>query len=333
MKKIWLRKTGGPEVLKIEEEADLHQVGDFEVLINVHYSGINFADIVMRLGLYNDAPKRPYVPGYEVSGIVEKVGKSVTRIKAGDSVFAGTLFGGYASQVCVPEDVVFLVPSYLNLAEAAALPVNWITAHAAIIDMGRVRKGDLVLVDSASGGVGTIALQILKHLGAETIGLTSSTSKLSFIESFGAKGMTHEEFDRSPHLNSFDLILNSQGGKTVRQHYNRLAATGRVVAFGMSSAIHDGKRDYIAFLKTVLSMPHFSLVSMFSKNRGVYALNALALLSDPVYRKTLNEKWNWVQGFQLKPHIDQIFPAKDTGAAHRFLESKQARGKVMISWV
>ena len=333
MQKIWIRKTGGPEILRLEENTPLSEIGDQDVWIQVHYSGINFADIIMRLGLYPDAPPKPYVPGYEVSGVVEKVGRNVTRVKVGDPVFAGTLFGGYASHVSVPEDLVFPLPSDWSLAEGAAMPVNWITAHAALLDMGRVRKGDRVLVDAATGGVGTIALQILNRMGAETIGLTSSPSKIAYIESLGAKGVTHEDFKKIEKDERFDLILNSQGGSSVRHHYNLLKATGRVVAFGMSAAIQNGKRDYMAMIKTILTMPRFSLISMFDKNLGVYALNALTLLQDPQYRKELQNKWEFARGLSMKPHVDRVFPAKQIGEAHHYLESKQARGKIVIAWV
>ena len=333
MKQIWLRKTGGPKVLNLESAPDIHEMSDDEVLIDVHYSGINFADIIMRLGLYGDAPKRPYVPGYEVSGTVKKIGSAVQRIRVGESVVAATHFGGYSSQVKVPQDLVFTVPAHLTLIEATALPVNWITAHAALIDMGRVRKGDRVLVDAATGGVGTIALQMLRNLGADTIGLTSSPAKLDYIRSLGAKAMTHDEFLTNRNENSFDLILNSQGGSSVREHYNRLHATGRVVAFGMSSGIKDGKRSIPALLKMVATMPRFSLISMFEKNRGVYALNALSLLQDSNYRQGLQSNWTEIETLQLRPHVEKVFRAEQISDAHMLLESKSARGKVILSWV
>ncbi len=331
MKRILLKKLGNPAGLQLESAPDLTKVNDNEVIIDVHYSGINFAEIVMRLGFYKDAPQLPYVPGYEVSGIITQVGKSVQKFKVGESVVSGTLFGGYASQVKVTEDLIFKIPAHLSLLEAAALPVNWVTAHAALIDMGRVRAGDKVLIDAATGGVGTIALQMLKNIGAQTIGLTSSASKLDFIRSYGAQAMTHEEFEQSKE-SDFDLILNSEGGSSVRRHYDRLASTGRVIALGISAAIRDGKRDYYALIKTVLTMPRFSLIAMFDRNKGVFALNALKLLEDKKYRKTLQEKWKAAESMQLKPHIEKVFPAEAVSQAHALLESKKARGKVMISW-
>jgi NADPH:quinone reductase-like Zn-dependent oxidoreductase len=333
VKKIWLKKSGKPEVLSLKEHPDIDQVGDHEILVDVHYSGINFADIMMRLGLYPGAPKKPYVPGYEVSGLVKKIGSAVKNFQVGDSVVGGVLFGGYASQVKIPSDLVFPVPKNLDLSQAAALPVNWITAHTALMDMGRVRSGDRVLIDAASGGVGTLALQILKNVGAKTVGLTSSPSKMDYIRSFGAEAYTHEEF-RSNHSNEkFDLILNSQGGRSVYDDYNRLLPAGRLIAYGMSSAVKKGKTDIFGLIKMMATMPRFSLISMFDKNRGVFALNALTLLQNSSFRQSLSAKWKTLEEQKLIPHVDKIFPASEISEAHRFLESKKARGKILISWI
>lgn len=126
MRRIWIEKTGNAKSLTMRSEPDIQDVGDREILIDVHYSGLNFADIMMRLGLYPDAPKRPFVPGYEVSGVVKKIGSDVRGLKAGDSVVAGTSFGGYASEIKASQDLVFKLPTQMSLAEGAALPVNWI---------------------------------------------------------------------------------------------------------------------------------------------------------------------------------------------------------------
>ena len=333
MKQIWLRKTGGPEVLRVEETSGgATPLGEREVEIDVKFSGVNFADVMMRYGLYQDAPKRPYVPGYEVSGLVRAVGSKVTRFRVGERVVAGTLFGGYTSLLRVSDAIVFPLPDSFTLEEGAALPVNWVTAHAAIHDMGRVRKGDRVLVDAASGGVGSIALQLLKKAGAETVGLTSSPSKKAFIESFGATALTHEEFLARKDLPAFDLILNSQGGKTVRAHYDRLAPTGRIVCFGMSSGMRAGRKDLIAFIRAALAMPRFSLISMFDPCRGVYGLNALSLFKDERYRTSLAGKWAALLTDPVKPHIGKIFPAAEAGQAQLLLENRGTTGKVILRW-
>lgn len=332
MQQIWIRKNGAPDVLSFEDSTEPSSLESNEALIDVHYSGINFADVIMRQGLYRDAPPKPFVPGYEVSGIVTQVGSGVRRFKVGDPVVTGCLFGGYSSQIKAPEDLMFKQPAHLSLAESAGLAVNWITAHAALVDMGRVRAGDRIVVDAATGGVGTIALQMLNHLGAQTIGLTSSPAKLDYIRSLGADAMTHHEFESQPSLGGFDLILNTQGGKTIRQHYDRLGMTGRVIALGFSSGIRAGGGSLVTFIKEGIRFPKFSIVKMFNLNRGVYALNALTLLRDPQYRATLASKWDEAEKYKLLPHIDHIFPARDIAKAHAHLESRKARGKVLIQW-
>ena len=151
--------------------------GADEVAIDVAYSGINFADIQMRLGFYPDAPKRPFVPGYEVSGTVTAVGKNVRDLKAGDPVAAGTYFGGYASSVTIPARQVFRLPTSIGLEAGAALPVNYFTAQLALFEMARVRKGDRVLIECATGGVGVLAMQMARHAGAEVTGLTTRSEE------------------------------------------------------------------------------------------------------------------------------------------------------------
>ncbi len=145
--------------------------------------------------------------------------------------------------------------------------------------------------------------------------------------------MTHEEFLHQTSLKGFDLILNTQGGKTIRQHYNRLGMTGRLVALGISSGVTAGKRNLLHFLTAAIQMPRFAIVPMFDENRGISALNALPLLGDSHYRSTLASKWESAEKLKLMPHIEKVFPASEVAQAHALLESKKARGKILLSWV
>src|SRR5215510_6176805 len=146
----------GPASTMTPREITPRAPGDDEVAIDVAYSGINFADIQMRLGLYPDAPKRPFVPGYEVSGKIAQVGKNVRDLAPGDPVVAGTFFGGYASTVTIPSEQVFKLPAAFDLAAGAALPVACGAAQLAVFEMARVRGGYRVLIECATGGVGVI---------------------------------------------------------------------------------------------------------------------------------------------------------------------------------
>jgi NADPH:quinone reductase-like Zn-dependent oxidoreductase len=173
MRQIWISKVGPPEVLVIKEAVD-PQPGAGEIRIRVEASGVNFADVMGRLGLYPDLPKIPVVPGYEVAGRVDAVGSGVDASWAGRDVFALTRFGGYADVVCVPQAQVFSRPPSMSALEGASIPVNYLTAWQLIVAMGGLKSGETVLVHSAGGGVGIAATQIAKHIGATVIGTASA---------------------------------------------------------------------------------------------------------------------------------------------------------------
>ncbi len=303
-----------------------------EVQIAVKFSGINFADIQMRLGFYPDAPPKPFVPGYEVSGVVAAVGEGVTRLREGDEVVAGTLFGGYTSTINLPEKNVFLVPKGSSLAEGAALPVNFFTAHIALHEMARIRKGDRVLIECATGGVGTLAIQMAKRCGAEVVGLTTTPSKKSYIESLGATAFSRDEFYADPSLKDFDFILNASGGPEVSVQMKRLRITGRIVCLGVNSGVKDGKRNIFRMVKTVIQTPKISIIKLFNDNKGVYALNALHVLEDDHWIEKLAEAFAALDDAPLLAHVGETFSADNVAEAHEFLQTRKATGKVLLQW-
>jgi len=328
---IVIEKFGAASTLRLRELAPTAP-GDEEVAIDVAFSGINFADIQMRLGFYPDAPKRPFVPGYEVSGTVAAVGKGVRDVKEGDRVIAGTYFGGYASRVTVPARQVFKLPRTLDLQTGAALPVAYFTAQLAMFEMARVRKGDRVLIEAATGGVGVIAMQMAQHAGAEVTGLTTSPHKKSFITDRGATAYTVDEFRADESLRGYDLILNSSGGPNITWQRARLGLTGRIVCFGMSSGVRDGKRNLFRMASAALRTPRIRILQLFDANTGVFALNALHILRDPQWVERLTRSLGEVEAMHIVPHVGKVFPAPEVAAAHGFLETKQATGKVLLQW-
>jgi 2-desacetyl-2-hydroxyethyl bacteriochlorophyllide A dehydrogenase len=328
---IIIAKNGTSGSLVMRELAPRPPGAD-EVAIDVAYSGINFADIQMRLGLYPDAPKRPFVPGYEVSGRVTGVGKDVTGITAGDSVIAGTYFGGYASHVTLPARQVAKLPSALDLEAGAAIPVAMFTAQLAMMEMARVRNGDRVLVECATGGVGVFAIQMARHVGAEVTGLTTSPHKKSFIESLGATAYTLDEFRANDKLRGYDTILNATGGSAIRWQRERLGLTGRIVCIGLASALENGKKNYLRIARAVLSTPRISVLKLFNSSTGVYALNALTVLRDDAWMAKLSASLGTVEAMGLHPHVGKVFPAADVAQAHDYLATKQATGKVLLAW-
>ncbi|HEX4420629.1 MAG TPA: zinc-binding dehydrogenase [Kofleriaceae bacterium] len=328
---IAISKFGPASTLQLREVAP-RTPGDDEIAIDVAYSGVNFADVQMRIGLYPDAPKKPFVPGYEVSGKIAQIGKTVTGFAIGDPVIAGCYFGGYASTITVPARQVFKLPGGFDLAAGAALPVAYFTAHVAVAEMARVRAGDRVLIEPGTGGVGVIATQMARHLGAEVTGLTTSPAKKSFITGLGATAYTLDEFRADPKLTGYDFILNSSGGGNIEWQRARLGITGRMVCIGMSSGVKDGKRNLLRVASALIQMPRISVLKLFNANTGIFAINALHILRDPVWTARLTQALGNAEAMKLAPHIGKVFPATDVAGAHTFLETKQATGKVLLQW-
>ena len=303
-----------------------------EVTIDVKYSGVNFADIQMRLGFYPDAPKRPFVPGYEVSGVVSAIGAGVSNVRLGEAVVAGTYFGGYASRVTLPARQVFPLPKSTDLEKGAALPVNFFTAQMALFEMARVRAGDRVLIECATGGVGVLAIQMALHAGAKVTGLTTSERKKPFIESLGAKAFTRDEFRADETQRGYDFILNASGGAEIDWQRQRLGISGRMVCIGLSSGVKDGKRNFARIALAALRTPRISVLKLFNANTGIYALNALHVLRDEAWVEKLTTALGDVDKMGLRPHVGEVFAAKDVARAHEALQTKQVTGKVLLAW-
>ena len=183
MRQIWITKAGPPEVLQVKEAPDPEPKAG-EVRIRVAASGVNFADILGRMGLYPDMPPLPVVPGYEVSGRIDAVGEGTDTAWVGRDVIAVIRFGGYSDVVCVPANQVFARPAGMDDLEGAAIPVNYFTAWQLVVVMGGLKPNETVLVHSAGGGVGIAATQIAKHIGARVIG-TASAAKHAELRTLG----------------------------------------------------------------------------------------------------------------------------------------------------
>ena len=327
---LWIKKFGAPEVMEIAENKLLAPARD-EVQVKVHYSGINFAEIVMRQGLYRDAPKGEFIPGYEFSGEVTAVGDAVSDFSVGDLVFGGSLFNGHQQYVTVPQDYVIKAWDGYSLEELAALPVSFITAYVALIEMAGIKEGDQVLIDCGTGGLGVLCYQLCHLVGAKPTGLTSSPEKKAFIESFGATALTHEEFHQGQ--NRYDMILNSQGGRSIHQHYRRLHQFGKIVCVGISSGIAPGGRNWWQVIKTIFSMPSFKIVNMFNHNRGVFALNALKIFDDHELAKKMIQSLNVLSDNEIRPVIGKIYNYQFAALAHEEIQARQLTGKALLSWV
>ena len=176
MRAVWITRPGGPGALEVRETAD-PEPGPGQVRIRVSAAGLNFAEVMAAQGLYPDAPKPPCVVGYEVAGVVDAPGERVQGYAVGQRVLAMTHFGGHADLVCVPADHVLAIPDAMSFEEAAAIPVNYVTAYHMLFRVASVRPGERVLVHMAAGGVGTAVLQLCRTVDDLEVFGTASAAK------------------------------------------------------------------------------------------------------------------------------------------------------------
>jgi NADPH:quinone reductase-like Zn-dependent oxidoreductase len=327
---VVITKHGPPSVLAVQERPD-PPLGAGEVRIDVAAAGVNFADVMARMGLYPDAPKPPCVIGYEAAGSILELGEDVSGLQTGQRVVAGTKFGGYASQVVVPATDVVPLPDSLSFAQGAAIPVNYVTAWAALIRYGALQRGERVLVHAAAGGVGIAATQIARRAGAEVYG-TASPSKHDRIRELGvehALDYTKPGWERE--LEPMDVILDAVAGKSFRTSYSLLRPGGRLVAFGASSLVSGQRRNLITALRTIVRMPRFNLIRQMSESKAVIGLNMLTLWKD---RDTL-EPWiaplrEMLDDGTIKPVVAGEFSFEEAGAAHTMITERRNVGKVVL---
>jgi NADPH:quinone reductase-like Zn-dependent oxidoreductase len=336
MRQIVTTRNGGVEVLKVQDVPD-PKPGPGEALISVRAAGLNFADILARQGLYPDGPKKPCVMGYEVAGVVEAVGEDVEPGLLSKSVVGMTRFKGQAEKVVVPAGQMFEKPGTLGFEEAAALPVNYLTAYALLVVMGSLQSDESVLIHNAGGGVGLAALDIAKKIGAVTYG-TASPGKHDFLR---ARGLEHpidyRNQDWLPVLKQLtgdrgvELVIDPLGGGHWKKSYAALRPTGRLGMFGVSTASANGLKGKLKLLKAAAQMPRFHPIGLLNKNRGVFGLNLGHLWHEPekvsawmkVILDGVNEGW-------IKPHVDKAFRFDQVGEAHSYLEERKNTGKVVL---
>ena len=337
VREIVIPKIGGPEVLRVRERED-PSPGAGEVRIRVRASGVNFADIMARLGLYPDAPPLPCVVGYEVAGVVDAVGEGAAGPAVGERVLALVRFGGYADTVVVPAAQAARIPEGLSFEAAAAVPVNYLTAWLMLVHLGSLRAGDRVLVHAVAGGVGQAALQICRSRGAEVIG-TASPGKHARLEALGvSRCVASQGEDVEAAVKAWtggrgvDIALDANGGASLRQSYRCLAPMGRLFAFGAASLAPATKRRLIPAIRGLLSMPRFGAVELMNDNRGVFGANLGHLWGDAArLRVMLAAILGEIEAGTLAPVVDRSFSFAEAGEAHAYIQARKNFGKVVLT--
>jgi NADPH:quinone reductase-like Zn-dependent oxidoreductase len=309
------------------------------VRIRVRAAGVNFADLLARVGLYPDAPKPPCVVGYDVAGDIDALGEGVEGLELGEAVMAACRFGGYAQLAVAKQDAVVPLPDGWSYAEGAALPVTYATAYAGLVRYGNLRAGERVLIQAAAGGVGIAATQIAKLLGAEVYG-TASPSKHDAIRGFGVDHpvdyRTHDVVDEvrriSGERHPIDLALDAIGGRSFRQSFSLLRAGGRLVCFGASEVQAGERRSPLRALRVIAQMPRFNPLKLMSESKSVIGLNMLTLWDELGTVADLVEPLQeWIDAGRLRPVVDREFRLDDGAAAHRYVHERSNVGKVVLT--
>src|SRR3989475_8618045 len=274
MRQVWTTRRGGPEVLEVREAPD-PQPGPGQVRIRVRAAGVNFADVMARVGMYPDAPPLPCVLGYEVSGEIDR---PIDR--AGEKVLAMTRFGGQSGLVGVPAAAVRPIPDAVSYAEAASIPVVWLTAWHMLVELGNLRRGQTVLIHAAAGGVGTAAVQICKKLGATAIG-TASAPKHERLRELGLahaidyrKADFEAEVKRITGGRGVDIALDAVG--TFRKSFRCLAPVGKLMMYGASATVSGEERNLLAAVMAGGGMPPVPPPGGLSGKKGVFLGDPLA---------------------------------------------------------
>lgn len=336
MRQIVMTKAGDVSVLEIQQVEE-PLPGRGEVKIVVRSAGINFADIMARRGIYPDAPKKPCVVGYEVSGIIESVGEGVDPSLMGKPVIAGAQFGGYSEKLITPAFFVFPKPDSLSFEQAAGIPVNYLTAYQLLVVMGGLKQGEKLLIHNAGGGVGLAALEIAKHSGAVTFG-TASSWKHEFLKEKGYDYVLdyrsqdwRQEIKKLTEGKGIEVIIDSIGGRNTWKSYRALSKTGRLGLFGLSSATQTRMSAKFNLVKTVLQMPRFHPVRLMNANKGIFGVNIGHMWGDgEKMRPWMLEILKGVEEGWIKPHVDKTFPFAEVAEAHRYIEERRNIGKVVL---
>jgi alcohol dehydrogenase len=330
MKAFIVDRYGKKEALR-EGDMPEPQLRDDEVLVRVHASGVNLIDAKIRSGEFKlILPYRaPFVLGHDVAGVVARVGPRVRQFKVGDEVYARPddfSIGTFAEFVAVKEASLALKPHNISMEEAASLPLVGLTAWQALVEKAKLKKGQKVFIQAGSGGVGTFAIQLAKHLGA-TVATTTSTANVAWVKGLGADVVIDYKKDDFEHaLSGYDVVLNSQDGKTLEKSLKVLKPGGQLISISGPpdpEFADDIKASW--FLKLVTRVLSFGTKRKAAGRRVGYSFLFMKASGSQLRQITA-----LVESGAIRPAVDKVFPFAATNEALAYVESGRAKGKVVI---
>jgi NADPH:quinone reductase-like Zn-dependent oxidoreductase len=338
MRAIWTTGTNGPDSLDVRETED-PEPKPGQVRIRVSAAGLCFAEVMAAQGLYPGAPKFPAVLGYEAAGVIDKVGEGVDERRAGSHVVALARNGAHSDVVCVPDNQAFAIPPGKDFTEAAAIPVNYLTAYHILFRTATIRPGERVLVHMAAGGLGIAALQLCRTVdGVETFG-TASAAKHAVLRE---EGCTHpidyhttdyaKEVRRLTNGEGVDVVLDPLGGADSRKGLKLLRPGGRLVAYGFANMTGGQRRNPARVLKQAASMPLLTPLQLMNANKTVAGVHIGRLVDqmDLLAQELTEVLALWAAG-SIAPRIDATYPFAKAAEAHRRILSHGNTGKIILT--
>ena len=324
-KSVAVTKRGGPEVLQIVEN-DLRQPGTNEARIRVLAAGVGRTDINYRYGLSPFSPKIPFVPGYEIVGTVDAVGNAVTRVVVGDRVAALTGHGGYSEMIYLGQEHLVPVPQSLDPGEVATVVLNYVSAYQMLHRVAKVNTGDTVLINGASGGMGTALLELGKLANLNMYG-TASINKHKTLTDFGAIPIDYRSQDfvqvlRQAEPNGLDFVFEGLGGEHGDRALAVLRRGGKLVAYAAPTSLLSIVKDALKLMQ----------INLFSKGKSAefYGITALYLRDKRPFMEDLPLLFKMLEERQIKPIIAANLPILDAKKANEMLEQGQIAGNIVL---
>ncbi len=324
-KSVVITRKGGPEVLQVIEH-ELREPQPGQVRVRILATGVGRTDIVMRYHYYVFAPKIPFTPGYQIVGTVDAVGPGVTRFSANDRVAALTVHGGYAEYIFLGEEHLAHVPASVDLAEAASLILNYVTAYQMLHRTAQVKAGEKALITGASGGVGTALLELGKLAGLKTYG-TASRSKHELLSKLGTQPIDYKTQDivgviRAAEPSGLDFVFDGLGsGSAIRDGFAVLRPGGRFVEYGYSG--------FRAFLLAQAQMQLYSWLSK-GKSAAFYGITSLYRQGKRPFFEDVQALFGLLEQGKLRPTITQKLPILEAAKANELLETGKVSGQIVL---
>ena len=340
MRAIVIPRHGPPQVFEERELPD-PRLKPQDLRVRVDAAGVNFADLMGRVGLYPDAPKMPYAPGYEVAGVVEEVGaKAEGDFEPGQRVMAVTRFWGYADRVRIGSHAAVAIPDSVSAVQAAAIPVNYLTGYLALVHAGAAKPGERVLVHGGAGGVGLAVVDLAKDLEIDLYATAGSDEKCRKLEArgvvkaFNYRAGSYDQMAREAlGGRGFHLILDPLGPESFHKGMALLEPLGRMICYGFSSLVTGPKRKLWHAALSVLKAHKVNPITLMNENKGVFGLNLAHMFDQKdLQRDGLKQLRDRLVSGRIEPTVDATFPltAEGAAAAHEHLHARKNFGKVVL---